>query len=72
VPVSFLAALHVVGDQSCLEPLAAAYSRTHANDARWRHQLAAAFRTISAREKVTRRHAAMKRILSKWPAITNH
>lgn len=67
VPVSFLAALHVVGDQSCLEPLAAAYSRTHADDARWRHQLAAAFRAISTREKVTRRHAAMKRILSKWP-----
>jgi hypothetical protein len=72
VPVSFLAALHVVGDRSCLEPLAAAYSRTHADDARWRHQLAEAFRAISTREKVTRRHAAMKRILSKWPGITNH
>jgi hypothetical protein len=71
VPVSFLAALHVVGDQSCLEPLAAAYSRTGPGDAHWRHQLAAAFRAISAREKVTRRHAAMKRILSKWPGITN-
>ncbi len=66
LPVSFLAALHVVGDQSCLEPLAAAYART-ASDARWRHQLATAFRTISTREKVTRRHAAMKRIVSKWP-----
>lgn len=67
VPVSFLAALHVVGDHSCLEPLAAAYSRTSADDARWRHQLAEAFRAICAREKVTRRDAAMKRILSKWP-----
>jgi hypothetical protein len=71
VPVSFLAALHAVGDQSCLEPLAAAYSRTHPEDTRWRHQLAAAFRAISAREKVTHRHAAMKRILSKWPGITH-
>lgn len=66
LPISFLTALQVVGDQSCLEPLAAAYSRRPAG-ARWRHQLATAFRTISAREKVTRRHAAMKRIVSKWP-----
>jgi len=66
LPVSFLAALHVVGDQSCLEPLAAAWSRTE--DARWKHQIATAFRTISRREKVTRRHATVKRIASRWPA----
>jgi hypothetical protein len=67
VPISFLAALHVVGDRSCLEPLAAAYSRTDAGKARWRHQLGAAFLAICAREKVTRRDPAMKRIMSKWP-----
>lgn len=65
LPASFLAALHVVGDQSCLEPLAAAWSRTE--DARWKHQIATAFRTISRREKVTRRHATVKRIASRWP-----
>jgi hypothetical protein len=67
LPTSFLAALHVVGDQSCLEPLAAAYVRTPAGDARWKVQLAAAFRAIARREKVTRRHAVVKRISARWP-----
>ena len=67
VPVSFLAALHVVGDASCLEPLAAAYSRAGTGDARWRHQLGEAFHAIGRREKVTRRHAVMKRIAARWP-----
>jgi hypothetical protein len=67
VPVSFLAALHVVGDASCLEPLAAAYARTDTSAARWRHQLGEAFHAIGRREKVTRRHAVMKRIASRWP-----
>jgi hypothetical protein len=67
LPVSFLAALHVIGDESCLEPLASAYAMTPGEDARWRHQLGAAFRAITRREKITRRHAAMKRIVSRWP-----
>jgi hypothetical protein len=67
LPVSFLAALHVVGDASCLEPLAAAYVRAPGEDARWRHQLGEAFRAISRRDKVTRRHATVKRIESRWP-----
>jgi hypothetical protein len=67
LPTSFLAALHVVGDQSCLEPLAAAYARTPAGNARWKMQLAAAFRAIARREKVTRRHAVVKRISARWP-----
>ena len=57
LPVSFLAALHVVGDESCVESLAAAYARTPSEEARWRHQLGAAFRAIASREKITRRHA---------------
>jgi hypothetical protein len=66
VPASFLAALHVVGDDSCLEPLAAAYARA-TGDPRWRHQLAAAFRAIASRERITRRHAAFRRIAARWP-----
>jgi hypothetical protein len=62
IPTSFLAALHVVGDASCLEPIAAAYTRA-GSDERWRVQLAAAFRAIAKREKITRRHAVMKRLL---------
>jgi hypothetical protein len=67
LPVSFLAALHVVGDESCVEPLAGAYARAPHDDARWRHQLGAAFRAIAKREKVTRRHATFKRIEARWP-----
>jgi hypothetical protein len=66
LPSSFLAALHVVGDPSCLEPLAAAYARAGA-DSRWKSQLAAAFRAIAQRERVTRRHAVVKRIAARWP-----
>ncbi|MDQ3347085.1 MAG: hypothetical protein M3545_03880 [Acidobacteriota bacterium] len=67
LPVSFLAALHVVGDESCVESLAGAYARTPADEARWRHQLGAAFRAIARREKITRRHAAFKRVAARWP-----
>jgi len=67
LPPAFLAALHVVGDQSCLEPLAAAYDRAASADPRWRSQLAAAFRAIASRERVTRRHAVVKRIAARWP-----
>lgn len=68
VPTSFLAALHVVGDESCLEPIAAAFARAE-SDERWRVQLAAAFRAIAKREKITKRHAVMKRILARWPGL---
>jgi hypothetical protein len=67
LPTSFLAALHVVGDQSCLEPLAGAFARADPADAWWRSQLAAAFRAIARRERVTRRHVVMKRIATRWP-----
>lgn len=67
LPASFLAALHVVGDQSCLEPLAAAYAASADDDARWKAQLAAAFRAIARREKITRRHQLAKRIQARWP-----
>jgi hypothetical protein len=70
LPPSFLTALHVVGDQSCLEPLAAAYVQARA-DSRWRVQLAAAFRAIAKRERVTRRHAVVKRIAARWPEAAN-
>ncbi len=66
LPSSFLAALHVVGDETCLEPLAAAYARAGTN-ARWKSQLAAAFRAIAGRERVARRRAIVKRIATRWP-----
>ena len=73
LPVSFLTALHVIGDVSCLEPVAAAWGAagrdaTPAGE-RWRQQLASAFAAIADREKITRRHAVMKRIAAKWPGL---
>jgi hypothetical protein len=71
LPVSFLAALHVLGDEGCLEPIAAAWVKAaadpDANTDPWRAHLASAFRAIVRRQKLTRRHAALKRILSRWP-----
>ena len=66
LPPSFLAALHVIGDEPCLEPLAAAWAST--SDERWRHQLAGAFQAIARRERVSKRHATARRILAKVPA----
>ena len=65
LPATFLTAVHVVGDTSCLEPIASAYSAHE--DERWRQQLAAAFAAIAGREKVTPRSAALKRIATRWP-----
>ena len=64
LPVEFLTALSLAGDASCLEAIAGAHAR--ARDAWWRGHLADAFRTIAAREKLTRRHAVMKRISKRW------
>ncbi len=68
LPASFLAALHVVGDASCLAPLAEAHARA-APDSPWRQHLAAAFHAIVTRERLTKRHAVMKRIAARWPEL---
>ena len=67
LPLSFLSALHVVGDESCLEALATAYSQSPAEGLHWRHQLVAAFRAIAKRERITKRHPLMKRLAARWP-----
>ena len=67
LPVEFLAALERIGDASCLEPIASAYATAPAEGDWWREHLAHAFRAIAARERVTRRHAAMKKIARRWP-----
>ena len=67
LPVEFLTALSLAGDASCLQAIA----RAHADslDAWWREHLARAFQAIVARERLTKRHAAMKRIAKKWPEL---
>ena len=66
VPATFLAALQMIGDATCLEPLAAAFLRT---DARDRHRVAHAMRAIVRRERLTRRHAAVRRALAAAPDL---
>jgi len=66
LPVEFLAALTHVGDRSCLEPVAAAYAHARASHGWWRQHLAEAFRAIVARERITRRHAVIKKIEKRW------
>jgi len=71
LPVAFLAALEEIGDASCLEPLAAAYDASSGRaDPWWREHLAMAFRAIIHREGLTRRHASVKRLTSRWPDAT--
>lgn len=68
LPVTFLAAIEEIGDASCLEPLAAAYdASSRSSDTWWREHVATAFRAIMQREGLTRRHAAVKRTISRWP-----
>jgi hypothetical protein len=68
LPVGFLAALAGIGDASCLEPLAAAYACAKGpRHDWWRTHLASAFQDIVRREHLTRRHAAVKKVLTRWP-----
>jgi hypothetical protein len=69
LPVAFLAAMQVLGDASCLEPIAAAYRRAGADDTWWRQQLAAVFREICKRERITKRHGVLKRVAARCPAL---
>ena len=66
LPASFVAAAQAVGDDSCLQAIAAAYTNAP-SDERWRHQLGTAFTAIASRERITARHAVMKRISARWP-----
>jgi hypothetical protein len=68
LPSSFLSAAQMIGDPSCLEALATAYSRTA--DAGWQHRLATAFHALAARLRLTRRHAVMRRALAHAPGLS--
>ena len=69
LPVGFIGAVTTVGDVSCLEPLASAWTASSSEGERWwRDHLADAFRAIVLREKLTRRTPAVRRILERHPA----
>ncbi len=59
-----VAAAELVGDASCLGPLAAAWA---AGEEPTRARVAAAFAAIVARDSLTRRHAAVKDVIARWP-----
>lgn len=68
LPSSFIGAVTLIGDESCVEPLASAYANAGA-DARWQQQVAQAFREIVKRERLTKKHSALRRALSKAPDL---
>jgi hypothetical protein len=65
---SFVGALQLVGDESCLEPLAALFERS-AGDAHRQHQLESAFRAIVRRERIGLRNKTMKRLEARGALI---
>jgi hypothetical protein len=69
LPMDVLTALALVGDAACLESIASAHART--TDTWWRTHLGDAFRAILKREKLTHRHAAVKKILKRWPKMVS-
>jgi hypothetical protein len=68
LPSSFLGAMNLIGDESCVEPLATAYANA-SEDARWQQQLAQTFHEVVKRERLTKRHAALRRALAKAPDV---
>jgi hypothetical protein len=68
---SLVGALQLVGDESCLEPLAAMFERS-AGDPHRQHQLESAFRAIVRRERIGARHKTMKRLKARRSALVEN
>lgn len=75
LPADFIAAVGLVGDRSCLDPIADALARVatrvDARDQAWRTDLVRAGRAIVQREGLTRRHASIRKIAKAWPAVAD-
>lgn len=73
LPVEFLATLAEIGDASCVEPLAQAYARSAklkvTGSEWWRQHLLSTLRAVISRERLTKRHSAIKRVMTKWPQL---
>jgi HEAT repeat protein len=63
VPADAVTALAMVGDASCLEPIAKAWSRIRDK------RLLEPFAVIVKREGLTRRHAVIRNIAKRWPDL---
>lgn len=69
LPPDFIAAVTGIGDISSLESIATAFSK--AKDVVWKKALADAFRSVAKRERITRRHAVMKKIEKRAPELAS-
>ena len=68
LPQPFLSTASAIGDASCLEPLARAWSAA-GKDLNWRHQLSTTAAGIMRREKLTGRSAAIKKLRANFPGF---
>jgi hypothetical protein len=67
LPPAMIGALKAIGDTSCLEPLASALAAT---DEPWlQAHLTDAFTAIRQRERLTRRHAVIRRLAERYPQL---
>ena len=70
LPGEFLEAMALIGDVTCLDALAAAYVHAHVvpDGEHWRRALGETFWRVAAREGVTRRHGAIRRLTGRFGA----
>lgn len=68
LPLDFLTAMTLVGDASCVEPLARAWAAA-AKEPWWRDRLAEAAHAIVARERMTGRHSTIRRVRARYPGF---
>ena len=66
LPLDFLSAMAMVGDDTCLEPLARAWAAAK-GEPWWRARLAETGRDIIVGAGLNGRHASVKRLNAKWP-----
>jgi hypothetical protein len=75
LPAGFVEATALVGDGSCLEPIAESLARFPAKmdrrDQQWRDDLLQAGRAIVQRERLTRRHAVIRKIAKVSPDVAS-
>jgi HEAT repeat protein len=69
LPVDALAALSLIGDASCLAAMASSYARS--KDRWWKDHLREVFGTVVKRERLTKRHAAVRALERKSPGLVS-
>jgi HEAT repeat protein len=68
LPQSFVSSVAAIGDASCLEPLARAWSASP-KDLTWRHQLESTAATITRRARLSGRSAVVKKLRASFPGF---